>query len=68
MSKRINTIPKRERRSMAIIEALLIALALIWFVPIYYLIVTTFKTPQDATNNPLGLPEVWVFENYVSAW
>lgn len=68
MSKRINTIPKRERRSMAIIEALLIALAIIWFVPIYYLIVTTFKTPQDATNNPLSLPEVWVFENYVSAW
>lgn len=68
MSKRINTIPKRERRSMAIIEAMLIALAIIWFVPIYYLIVTTFKTPQDATNNPLSLPEVWVFENYVSAW
>ena len=68
MSKRINTIPKRERRSMAIIEALLIALAIIWFIPIYYLIVTTFKTPQDATNNPLALPEVWVFENYVSAW
>lgn len=53
---------------MAIIEALLIALAVIWFIPIYYLIVTTFKTPQDATNNPLALPEVWVFENYVSAW
>ena len=68
MSKRINTIPKRERRSMAITEGLLIALAILWFVPIYYLIVTTFKTPQDATNNPLGLPEVWVFENYVSAW
>ena len=47
---------------------LLIALAILWFVPIYYLIVTPFKTPQDATNNPLALPEVWVFENYVSAW
>lgn len=68
MSKRINTIPKRERRSMAITEGLLIALAILWFVPIYYLIVTTFKTPQDATNNPLAFPEVWVFENYVSAW
>lgn len=68
MSKRINTIPKRERRSMAITEGLLIALAIVWFVPIYYLIVTTFKTPQDATNHPLALPEVWVFENYVSAW
>lgn len=68
MSKKINTIPKRERRSMAITEIVLIILALIWFIPVYYLIITTFKTPQDATNNPLGLPQVWVFENYVSAW
>lgn len=68
MSKKINTIPKRERRSMAAIEILLIVLALIWFIPIYYLIVTTFKTPQDATNNPLGLPKVWMLQNYVAAW
>lgn len=68
MSKRINTIPKRERRSLAITELGLILLALIWFIPVYYLLVTTFKTPQDATAHPLGLPETWVFENYVTAW
>lgn len=68
MSKRIDTIPKRERRSLAITEAGLILLALIWFLPVYYLIVTTFKTPQDATVHPLGLPETWVFENYITAW
>lgn len=68
MSKRINTIPKRERRSLAITELALIILALIWFIPVYYLLVTTFKTPQDATARPLGLPETWVFENYVTAW
>lgn len=67
MSK-INTIPRRERRSMAITEACLIALAIVWFIPVYYLIVTTFKSAQDATVNPLGLPEVWVFENYAKAW
>lgn len=53
---------------MAITEVGLILLAIIWFVPVYYLIVTTFKTPQDATNNPLGLPQNWVFQNYVTAW
>lgn len=68
MSKQINTIPKRERRSLAITELGLILLALIWFIPVYYLLVTTFKTPQDATAHPLGLPETWVFENYVTAW
>lgn len=68
MSKRINTIPKRERRSLAITELGLILLALVWFIPVYYLLVTTFKTPQDATAHPLGLPETWVFENYVTAW
>lgn len=68
MSKRINTIPKRERRSLAITELGLILLALIWFIPVYYLLVTTFKTPQDAAAHPLGLPETWVFENYVTAW
>ena len=46
----------------------MIALAVIWFVPIYYLIVTTLKTPQEATLSPLGLPSVFHFENYVNAW
>lgn len=68
MSKRIDTIPKRERRSLVVTEAGLILLALIWFIPVYYLIVTTFKTPQDATLRPLGLPETWVVENYAIAW
>lgn len=46
----------------------MIGLAVIWFVPIYYLIVTTLKTPQEATLSPLGLPRVLHFENYVNAW
>lgn len=68
MSNKINTIPKRERRSLAITELALILLAIIWFIPVYYLIVTTFKTAQDATNNPLGLPQEWIFANYAAAW
>ena len=59
---------KKEKRNLAITEIFMIALAVIWFVPIYYLIVTTLKTPQEATLSPLGLPSVFHFENYVNAW
>ena len=59
---------RKEKRNLAIIEIFMIALAVIWFVPIYYLIVTTLKTPQEATLSPLGLPKVFHFENYVNAW
>ena len=59
---------KKEKRNVAITEIFMIALAVIWFVPIYYLIVTTLKTPQEATLSPLGLPKVFHFENYVNAW
>lgn len=59
---------RKEKRTLAITEICMIALAVIWFVPIYYLIVTTLKTPQEATLSPLGLPKVFHFENYVNAW
>ncbi len=59
---------KREKRNLAVTEIIMIAIAVIWFVPIYYLIVTTLKTPQEATQSPLGLPGVVRIENYVKAW
>lgn len=59
---------RKEKRNLAITEICMIALAVIWFIPIYYLIVTTLKTPQEATLSPLGLPSVFHFENYVNAW
>ncbi|MDD2970739.1 MAG: carbohydrate ABC transporter permease [Lachnospiraceae bacterium] len=58
----------RERRSLAATEIIMILLAMVWFIPIYYLIVTTFKNPQEATLGPLSLPKVWVFQNYIEAW
>ncbi len=59
---------KKEKRNLAFTEIIMIAIAVIWFVPIYYLIVTTLKTPQEATKSPLGLPGVVRLENYVKAW
>jgi len=40
---------------------------LIMLTPIYYLVVTTFKTPEEATKSPLGLPSNPTFDNYIRA-
>ncbi len=59
---------KREKRSLLILEIIMIVIAVIWFIPIYYLIVTTLKSPQEATNSPLALPFSPQIENYITAW
>lgn len=59
---------KKEKRNLVVFEIIMIVISIIWFIPIYYLIVTTLKTPQEATENPLALPGVIRLENYVKAW
>lgn len=46
----------------------ILILATIWFVPIYYLVVNTLKTVQEAAISPMGLPSTLDFGNYVDAW
>lgn len=58
----------RQKRNLHITEVVMIAAAAIWFLPIYYLIVTTLKSPQEATLNPLRLPSSLMIQNYVDAW
>lgn len=59
---------KKKTRSLLITEIVMIIIAVIWFIPIYYLIMTTLKSPQEATNHPLALPSSLGVENYVNAW
>ncbi|MBQ9991178.1 MAG: carbohydrate ABC transporter permease [Lachnospiraceae bacterium] len=66
--RRIRQVSRKEQRKLWITEMIMVVLAVIWFIPVYYLIVTTLKSPQEATQSPLGLPKVWMFENYVQAW
>mgnify|MGYP000784838019 CR=1 FL=1 len=47
---------KKKDKKLWGLELAMILLAAIWFIPIYYLIVTTFKSPQEATASPLGIP------------
>lgn len=58
----------RERKKTIALEIVMILLAVLWFLPIYYLIVTTLKSPQEATASPLGLPLSFRIGNYVDAW
>ncbi|MCD9022650.1 carbohydrate ABC transporter permease [Cohnella silvisoli] len=51
-----------------ILEAALILLAILFVIPIYYLIVTTFKSPDEATFHPLALPFHFTLSNYYEAW
>ena len=59
---------KKRKRKLMLTETIMILLAVIWFIPIYYLIVTTLKSPQEATLAPLALPKFPQIQNYVTAW
>ena len=58
----------KRKRNLYVLEAVMLVIAVIWFIPIYYLIVTTLKNPQGATANPLGLPIHLEIGNYIKAW
>ena len=66
--EKIREFSKKEQKKLYITEFFMVILAVIWFIPIYYLIVTTFKSPQEATEGPLRVPKVWMVENYIEAW
>lgn len=59
---------KGQKKREYLFEAVFIIITLIAMIPIYYLLITTFKSPEDATLHPLALPEIWHFEGYVKAW
>ena len=42
--------------------------AVIFFIPIYYLVVSTLKSADEVTARPFALPKTLDFSNYVVAW
>lgn len=59
---------KTKKKKNIIMEIILWIVAVIFFVPIYYLIVSTFKTADAAATKPFALPETLDFSNYIVAW
>lgn len=66
--QKVREVSKKEKKKLIATEMVMLVIAVIWFLPIYYLIVTTFKTPKEATAGPLALPKTWVIQNYIDAW
>ncbi|MGO4697482.1 carbohydrate ABC transporter permease [Paenibacillus sp. 2TAB26] len=58
----------RYTKETAVTEILMLVLAVIFMIPVYYLIITTLKTPADAVSQPLGLPVNITFDNYIRAF
>ena len=55
-------------RLLSAFDVVCVIIGALVFLPVYYLIVTTFKTPQEAALSPLGLPLALTFENYRKAF
>lgn len=55
--------PRRRWKLMTLEIGILIA-ATVFLIPIYYLLVTTFKSPAEAVASPLSLPKTFTLEHY----
>ena len=58
----------RKHIGLVLTSVIMIALALFFAVPLWYILINTFKTIPDMASNPLGLPATWTFDNYVNAF
>ncbi len=47
---------KKKRLAPRLGEALMLCLCAVYFIPFYYLLVNTFKPPQEAAFHPMSLP------------
>ena len=62
------TLSQRERRRSAVRSVVVLIIALICAVPLWYILINTFKTIPDMATNPLGLPKQWTLRNYTRAF
>ncbi|KQP67986.1 sugar ABC transporter permease [Microbacterium sp. Leaf288] len=65
---RLTSMRRTRRRTNTLVLIVLIAFSIVMLIPIYYLIVTTFKTTAEAAANPMGLPSSFDLSIYVDAF
>ena len=61
----INEIPIWAR---VLCYALLLTFAITIVFPFMWMVFTSFKSMEDYTNNPFGVPTKFVFQNIIEAW
>lgn len=47
---------------------IVLAYAVVLTVPLYFAVITAFKTEQERVINPIGLPSSPIFINFITAW
>jgi ABC-type glycerol-3-phosphate transport system permease component len=57
-------IERRPRGVSITLMLILIVAAVVAIVPAYFMIISSFKTPQDYLNDRIGLPPVWTLDSY----
>lgn len=62
------TFTARKHIGSAVTSVVMIAISLVCAVPLWYIVINTFKTIADMNVNPLGLPNDWTFDNYINAF
>ena len=62
------TLQQRERIGSIVRSIVVIAIALICAVPLYVIVINTFKSSAEMSMDPIGLPKTWNFENYTYAF
>ena len=57
-----------KNRSRLMLYITIVVIAIIWFVPLYVIFVTPFKTSRELFDNILGFPTSFSFANIVRVW
>ncbi len=58
----------RERIGVIVRTVLINGLAIICAIPLYYIIISTFKNSIEMASSPFGLPQHWTLKNYVTVF
>lgn len=61
-------ITQRRRLHNGILAVVILVLALICAIPLWVILINSFKTPSDMTMDPFGLPRSWSLSNYQQAF
>lgn len=56
------------KAAIVMVYGIMFLCAVLVILPLLWLLFTSFKTKADLTMNPWGLPETWMFSNYLKAW
>ncbi len=59
---------KKEKTKNIFISIGIFLLVCVWMIPVYYMVVSTFKTGAEVASSPLALPSHWSFDAYVKSF